>query len=64
MKKIVGRIKSKSTDFLYFISHDQQSQTAWISQDQKTWWQVCENVSEKFALECAQRYIDGQPNLF
>ena len=64
MKKNVGTIKSKSTGFFYTVSHDEESQTAWISRDSLTWRLVCDKVSEKHAVDCAQRYIDGQPNLF
>ena len=64
MKKNVGTIKSKSTGFCYTVSHDEQSQTAWISRDNLTWRMVCDKVSEKHAVNYARTYIDGQPNLF
>lgn len=65
MEKIVGSVISKSTGKSYAVKWISDDKTAWIKPEGPGWLQVCNDV--KFAsdaVSCAQRYIDGQPDLF
>ena len=65
MEKIVGSIISKKTGITYYVRWDLQSKYSWISKDKFTWTLVCTEVlTSTDAVACAQRYIDGQPNLY
>jgi hypothetical protein len=65
MGTIVGTIKSKKTGAIFFVNWKTDYREAWISTDKLTWTLVCTEVtSSEAALECAQRYIDGQPYLY
>lgn len=64
MRKTIGTIRSENSGLIYFVGYDQESKSAWISTDQDEWRQACENVSEKSAINCAQRFIDEQPKIF
>lgn len=65
MDNIVGTIKSKKTGIVYFVKWDINDQYSWISENRHTWTLVCTDVRNAIdAVSCAQRYIDGQPDLF
>lgn len=64
MEKIVGQIVSKSTEVAYTVKWNSSEQTSWV-QKKGMWQMVCTNIrTSENALECAQRFIDSQPDLF
>lgn len=65
MEKIVGQIISKTTNLKYNVKWNTDKNTSWICVHHKTWQMVCTNIkTENDALNCAQRFIDNQPNLY
>jgi len=64
MKKIVGQVISKSTGIVYSVKWNVDSHESWI-QSKGFWQQVCTEVrSAEDAISCAQRFIDGQSDIF
>lgn len=64
MEIIVGQIVSKSTGVTYSVKWDSSEQTSWVSK-KGMWQMVCTKVKTKeTAIECAQIFIDSQPDLF
>ncbi|MHB9140324.1 MAG: hypothetical protein ACYC25_00425 [Paludibacter sp.] len=64
MEKVVGQIVSKSSGLTYSVKWDSSEQTSWVSKN-GFWQMVCTKViSSEGALECSQRFIDSQPDLF
>jgi len=64
-EKVVGTICSKTTCVTYYVKWKLHDLTTWISSDEKFWNIACTDVkNEEGALKCAQRYIDGQPDIY
>jgi len=64
LEKIVGLIISKTTSVHYPVKWNDESHESWIEK-RGLWQLVCTKVfSEENAISCAQRFIDGQPDLF
>jgi hypothetical protein len=66
MKQNVGTIRSKSTGIIYTVQWDSEARHAWFRKNgDSAWTLACEDVqSATDAVSCAQRYIDGQPELY
>jgi len=65
MEKIVGSITSKTTGKSYQVKWNSSLYESWILKAPYTWMLVCKDVrNENAALNCTQRYIDSQPDMF
>lgn len=65
MSKIIGHVTSESSGIRYSVKLDSRERTVWVSSDDFSWTVVCQNVpSEREALQCAQKHIDFQKDLF
>jgi hypothetical protein len=64
-EKIVGTVKSKSSEILYDVKWNFVELSLWIKKDGNTWQLIGENIeNEEFALKFAQSFINSHPKTF
>ncbi len=65
MSEIIGHIISRSSGIMYQVKLDPNEKIVWVSSNGTAWILVCQKVEgESMAIQCAQKFIDLQEDLF
>lgn len=66
MEQIAGKIRSKKTGIVYSVKWEPATRYAWFRKTELEGWTLAytDVLSVEDAVTCAQRYIDGQAEVY